>query len=67
MLIDFKGKSISVKGFDCKLGTLRAEPIAPFVNLLSRSQKGAMQGACFAVMQVLQTYTHRSTYQSCWI
>ena len=33
MLIDFKGKSISVKEFDCKLGKLQEEPIAPFVNL----------------------------------
>ena len=33
MLIDFRGKSISVKEFDCKFGTLQEEHIAPFVNL----------------------------------
>lgn len=40
MLIDFKGKSISVKDFDCKLGTLQAGPIAPFVNLFAKVTKG---------------------------
>lgn len=39
MLIDFKGKSISVKDFDCKLGMLQAEPIAPFVNLFVKVTK----------------------------
>lgn len=40
MLIDFKGKSISVKEFDCKLGKLQEEPIAPFVNLFVKVTKG---------------------------
>ena len=40
MLIDFKGKNISVKEFDCKLGTLPAEPVAPFVNLFVKVTKG---------------------------
>ena len=40
MLIDFKGKYISVKEFDCKLGKLQEEPIAPFVNLFVKVTKG---------------------------
>ena len=40
MLIDFKGKFISVKEFDCKLGTLPEEPVAPFVNLFVKVTKG---------------------------
>ena len=40
MLIDFKGKSISVKEFDCKLGKLQEEPVFPFVNLFVRVTKG---------------------------
>lgn len=40
MLIDFKGKSISVKEFDCKLGTLQEERVAPFVNLFVKVTKG---------------------------
>lgn len=33
MLADFWGRKIEVKEFDCQLGTLKAERIAPFVNL----------------------------------
>lgn len=40
MLIDFRGKSISVKEFDCKFGTLQEEHIAPFVNLFVKVTKG---------------------------
>ena len=40
MLIDFKGKYISVKEFDCKLGMLQEEPIAPFVNIFVKVTKG---------------------------
>lgn len=40
MQIDFKGKTISVKEFDCKLGTLQEEHIAPFVNLFVKVTKG---------------------------
>ena len=40
MLIDFKGKYISVKEFDCKLGKLQEEPVAPFVNLFVKVTKG---------------------------
>ena len=41
MLIDFRGKSISVKEYDCKFGTLQEEHIAPFVNLFVKVTKGA--------------------------
>ena len=33
MLVDFYGKQIAVKEFDCSLGTLNPERISPFVNL----------------------------------
>ena len=40
MLIDFKGSKIAVKDYDCQLGTLTAERIAPFVNLFVKVTKG---------------------------
>lgn len=40
MLIDFLGKSIAVKDFDCQLGTLKPERISPFVNLFVKVTNG---------------------------
>lgn len=40
MLIDFFGKSIAVKDFDCRLGSLAPVPIAPFVNLYVKVTDG---------------------------
>ena len=40
MLVDFCGKKIAVKKFDCQLGTLPPERIAPFVNLYIKVTNG---------------------------
>lgn len=40
MLIDFLGKSIAVKDFDCQLGNLKSERISPFVNLFVKVTNG---------------------------
>ncbi|MBO5957751.1 MAG: radical SAM protein [Bacteroidales bacterium] len=40
MQIEFKGRYISVKDFDCKFGTLQEEPVAPFVNIFVKVTKG---------------------------
>lgn len=40
MLIDFCGKKIAVKEFDCSLGTLTPERISPFVNLFVKVTNG---------------------------
>lgn len=40
MLIDFLGKSIAVKDFDCQLGTMKPERISPFVNLFVKVTNG---------------------------
>lgn len=40
MLIDFRGKCISVKEFDCQLGNQPKARIAPFVNLFVKVTKG---------------------------
>ena len=40
MLIDFKGKSISVKEFDCQFGSLPGERISPHVNLFVKVTSG---------------------------
>lgn len=40
MLVDFYGKQIAVKEFDCSLGTLNPERISPFVNLFVKVTNG---------------------------
>ena len=40
MLVDFYGKQIAVKEFDCSLGTLNPESISPFVNLFVKVTNG---------------------------
>lgn len=40
MLVDFYGKQIAVKEFDCSLGTLIPERISPFVNLFVKVTNG---------------------------
>lgn len=40
MYIDFCGKKIAVKEFDCSLGTLKPERITPFVNLFVKVTNG---------------------------
>ena len=40
MLIDFKGKKIAVKEFDCCFGSLAAHRINPHVNLFVKVTKG---------------------------
>ena len=40
MLVDFCGKKIAVRELDCQLGTLKAERIAPFVNLFVKVTSG---------------------------
>ncbi len=40
MQIDFQGKKIAVKEYDCQLGNLRPERIAPFVNLFVKVTNG---------------------------
>ena len=47
MQIDFNGKSISVKDFDCKFGTLPVQPIAPFVNIFVKVTNGCNAGCLF--------------------
>lgn len=40
MFIDFCGKKIAVKEFDCSLGTLESDRITPFANLFVRVTNG---------------------------
>jgi len=40
MFVDFCGKKIAVKEFDCSLGTLPPERISPFVNLFVKVTNG---------------------------
>ena len=40
MLVDFYGKQIAVKEFDCSLGTLNPVRISPFVNLFVKVTNG---------------------------
>ena len=40
MLVEFYGKQIAVKEFDCSLGTLNPERISPFVNLFVKVTNG---------------------------
>ena len=40
MLVDFHGHKIAVKDFDCSLGRLKPNRIAPFVNLFVKVTKG---------------------------
>lgn len=40
MFIDFCGKKIAIKEFDCSLGTLNPERISPFVNLFVKVTNG---------------------------
>ena len=40
MLFDFQDKKIAVKEFDCRLGSLKPERIAPFVNLFVKVTNG---------------------------
>lgn len=40
MLIDFCGKHIAVKDFDCQLGNLKPERVRPFVNLFVKVTNG---------------------------
>lgn len=40
MLVDFRGKRISVKDYDCQFGSLPGERLAPFVNLFVKVTKG---------------------------
>lgn len=47
MLIDFKGKSIAVKDFDCSLGSLPPSRIAPFVNIFVKVTKGCNANCLF--------------------
>ena len=40
MFVDFGGKKIAVKEFDCRLGTLKPERVSPFVNLFVKVTNG---------------------------
>lgn len=46
MFIDFCGKKIAVKEFDCSLGTLEPDRITPFVNLFVKVTNGC-NAHCF--------------------
>ena len=49
MLVDFYGKQIAVKEFDCSLGTLNPERISPFVNLFVKVTNGCNARCLFCI------------------
>jgi molybdenum cofactor biosynthesis enzyme MoaA len=40
VMIDFKGRQIAVKEFDCRIGTIRPKHIEPYVNLFVKVTNG---------------------------
>ena len=47
MLVDFRDKKIAVKEFDCQLGSLSPQRIAPFVNLFVKVTNGCNANCLF--------------------